>query len=183
MSFSISTDHLILRDFTEEDSKHYVNQCQDPKYQRFYSEEDCSVEKSGQLASLFRQQAAEQPRKQFHLAITDKASGDYLGIAALRIEGDQQASVGCGLIRGKQGKGVSEEAMAALLSYGFEHLDVHRAYAETLSKNKAAIKLCQRLGMRIEAQFRQNRYFKENWWDTTVLAILRQEWLVPDLMS
>lgn len=176
MSFSISTDRLLLRDFTEADVQHYVKQCLDPKYQRFYSEEDCSREKSHQLALLFCHQAQERPRQQYHLAITDKMSGDYLGIAALRLEKDQQASIGCGLIRSHQGKRTSEEAMTALLNYGFQNLNVHRAYAETLSKNKAAIRLCARLGMRIEAHLTENRYFKQCWWDTTVLAILRHEW-------
>ncbi|WP_394126368.1 GNAT family N-acetyltransferase [Vibrio hepatarius] len=183
MSFILSTERFLLRDFTKADAAHYVNQCQDPKYQRFYSDEDCSEEKSLYLAELFRQQALETPRTQYHLAIVDKATGQYIGIAALRVEADKQASIGCGLVRGYQGKKASEEAMSALLSYGFNHLDIHRAYAETLSKNKAAIRLCQRLGMRIEAQFIQNRYFKDCWWDSTVLALLRNEWLNRELVS
>ncbi|MFW1485154.1 GNAT family N-acetyltransferase, partial [Vibrio parahaemolyticus] len=37
-------------------------------------------------------------------------------------------------------------------------------------------KLCKSLGMRQEAHFREHRYFKEQWWDAVVLAILRTEW-------
>lgn len=175
MNFQLETDHLILRDFCPKDTEHYVKQCQDPKYQRFYNQQDCSERKSKQLVELFISQAQQTPRQQYHLAITDKLTGDYLGIAGLRLEEEQQASIGCGLVRGKQGKGASEEAMNALLKFGFDKLGVHRAYAETLSENRAAIRLCRRLGMRIEAKLLENRYFKGRWWDTTILAILANE--------
>jgi len=175
MSFRIETQHLVLRDFTKDDIPRYVAQCQDPKYQRFYNEQDCSESKSKQLVELFITQAHETPRRQYHLAITDKVTGNYLGIAALRAEDEQQASIGCGLVRGIQGKGISEEAMASLLRFGFDHLDIHRAYAETISENRAAIRLCKKLGMRIEATLIENRYFKQRWWNTTILAILKQE--------
>lgn len=175
MSFILETEHLILRDFTQEDIQHYVKQCQDPKYQRFYNEQDCSQTKSEQLVKMFITQAEQKPRQQFHVAITDKMTGSYLGIAALRIEDEQQASIGCGLVRGTQGKGASEEAMRALLQYGFDQLSIHRAYAETISENRAAIRLCSRLGMRVEATLVENRYFKQRWWNTTILAILKEE--------
>lgn len=175
MNFKIETQHLILRDFSQSDLPHYVAQCQDPKYQRFYNEQDCSEAQCIQLVELFIEQAQQTPRRQYHLAITDKASGDYLGIAGLRVEEQQQASIGCGLIRGQQGKGASEEAMKALLKFGFEHLAIHRAYAETLAANRAAVRLCTKLGMRVEARLIEHRYFKHQWWDTTILAILAQE--------
>lgn len=169
MSFSLTTSKLVLRDFTQADISHYVAQCQDPKYQRFYNDEDCSVKKSTELAQLFIAQATECPRAQFHLAICCKDSKQYLGIAALRLEPNQQASIGCGLKRCNQGKGVSEEAMAALVDFGFNQLNVSRIYAETLSRNKAAIKLCTNLGFSIAEERINDRYFKDQWWNTTVL--------------
>jgi len=177
MSFIIETERLILRDFTPHDYDAYIAQCQDPKYQRFYNEEDCTQVKSQQLVDLFIQQATEAPRKQYHLAITCKTTGAYMGIAGLRLENDNQASVGCGLARCYQSASVAEEAMNALIGYGFKQLDIHRVYAETISANKAAIRLCQRVGMRVEAEFIENRFFKNQWWNTTVLAMLESEFL------
>jgi RimJ/RimL family protein N-acetyltransferase len=53
---------------------------------------------------------------------------------------------------------------------------VHRIYVETVSENKAAIRLCNLLGMRIEAQFVESRYFQGRRWGTPVLALLKDEW-------
>ncbi len=171
MNFTITTSNLILRDFTPSDVKHYVDQCQAPKYQRYYNEDDCSVEKSTLLANMFIEQALESPRTQYHLAIQCKFSGHYLGLAALRLEPNNQASIGCGLARNRQGKGVAEEAMLALVNYGFNQLGVKRVYAETLSSNKAAIRLCKRVGMSIDCERTNDRFFKEKWWSTTILAL------------
>ncbi|UPQ90327.1 GNAT family N-acetyltransferase [Vibrio sinaloensis] len=175
--FSIETGRFRLRDFTASDYHHYLNQCQDPKYQRFYSEEDCAPAKCRQLVELFIEQAQQSPRQHYHLAIEDRQSGEYLGIAGLRLEGEGQASVGCGLMRQHQSHGASEEAMQALLTFGFKQLNVHRAYAETISENRAAIRLCLRMGMRKEAELIENRYFKQKWWNTTILAIRYEEFI------
>lgn len=175
MNFTIATDRLILRDFSPNDCDAYVSQCQDPKYQRFYDEEDCNPEKSKQLVELFIQQANQTPRQQFHLAITCKKTGVYMGIAGIRLEASQQASVGCGLARQYQSASIAEEAMKALISYGFNRLNVHRVYAETISQNRAAVHLCKRVGMRTEAEFIENRFFKHQWWSTTILAMLASE--------
>jgi RimJ/RimL family protein N-acetyltransferase len=92
------------------------------------------------------------------------------------LEDNQQASMGCAFSRSSQGYKLSYEAALALADFGFSELGVHRIYAETISKNLAAIKLCKSLGMRQEAHFREHRFFKEQWWDTVVLAVLRTDW-------
>ncbi len=71
---------------------------------------------------------------------------------------------------------LSIEASEALADFGFSELGIHRIYAETISKNLAAIKLCKVLGMRQEACFKDHRFFKGQWWDTVVLAVLRSDW-------
>jgi ribosomal-protein-alanine N-acetyltransferase len=174
--FSIETENLILRDMRPEDESALINLTQDVKYQRFYSEEDSSPEKYRELTKLFIQQAQEVPRTAYQLAIELKKSGAFIGTVCLRLESDQQASMGCGLARQYQGRQLMQEAAIALTNFGFNELKVHRIYAETMSANLAAISLCQQLGMRQEALFKKNRYFKARWWDTVVLAILRSEW-------
>ncbi|OEF07466.1 GNAT family N-acetyltransferase [Vibrio genomosp. F10] len=176
--FKLETEHLLLRDMKKSDEAAFIAISQDPKYQRFYDESDCDPEKYRQLTALFIEQAAENPRRSFQLAIEHKESGLFIGTVCLRLEPDNQASFGCGLSREYQGRGLIKEAAVALASYGFSELGVHRIYAETISKNRAAIHLCQSLGMKQEACFREHRFFKKQWWDTVVLAVLSHEWQV-----
>ncbi|HHF2906458.1 TPA: GNAT family protein [Vibrio diabolicus] len=176
--FKIETKRLIIRDMTPNDEDAFVAMSQDAKYQRFYNESDSDPNKYRELASLFiaQAQASEKPRKSYQLAVECKVSGEFVGTVCLRLEDNQQASMGCAFSRVSQGNKLSYEATLALAGFGFSELGVHRIYAETISGNLPAIKLCKSLGMRQEAHFREHRNFKEQWWDTVVLAILRTEW-------
>ncbi|OIQ26458.1 GNAT family protein [uncultured Vibrio sp.] len=174
--FTLETPNLIVRDMRLSDEAEFVALTQDEKYQRFYQESDCDPETYRGLTQLFVEQALETPRLAFQLAIEHKQSGQFIGIVCLRLEENQQASMGCGLSRHFQGSGLIKEAAHALMRYGFSTLNVHRIYAETISKNRPAIKLCQSLGMRKEAHLKEHRFFKNQWWDTVVLAVLQSEW-------
>ncbi|RKF20287.1 N-acetyltransferase [Alginatibacterium sediminis] len=174
--FELQTEQLIIRDMTLDDETAFVDLSQDQKYQRFYSEPDCEADKYRQLCKLFVEQSKEQPRQSYQLAIEHKFSGDFIGTVCLRLEPDRQASIGCGLARAYQGNGLIHEAAKALICFGFDKLGVHRVYAETISENKAALRLCKSLGLQQEAHFREHRYFKGQWWDTIVLALRQSEW-------
>ncbi|MDH5886640.1 GNAT family N-acetyltransferase [Vibrio splendidus] len=174
--FKLETDRLILRDMSLEDECAFVAISQDAKYQRFYDESDCEPNKYRELTQLFVEQASEVPRQSYQLAVENKDSGKFIGTVCLRLEGDKQASMGCAFSREIQGQGLSIEASEALADFGFSELGIHRIYAETISKNLAAIKLCKSLGMKQEACFKDHRFFKGQWWDTVVLAVLRSDW-------
>lgn len=173
--FKIETNRLTIRDMNFEDESDFVAISQDDKYQRFYDEADCDPAKYRELTRLFVEQAQEDPRTAYQLAVELKQTGGLIGTVCLRLEPDGQASMGCGLSRHYHGQGLMQEAIFALANFGFNELNVHRIYAETISENKAAIRLCEQLGMRKEALFKENRYFKGRWWDTVVLAVLKSE--------
>jgi len=146
------------------------------KFQRFYSENDCSYETWSQLVSKFVSEAEQYPRKNYNLAIALKSNNQFIGAAGIRIEENSQASVGCSLDRRYHLRNFAQEAMAAIAKFGFTKLDIHRIYAETISDNKAAVLLCNKFGMRKEAEFIEHKYFKGRWWNTVVFAMLEDEW-------
>ena len=170
----LTTERLVLRDFSFHDLDAYIALRNAEKFKRFYSEDDVTKEKSKALLELFIEQSKEQPRTHFQLAIT--TSNDALiGSCAFRIEEDKQASIGCELAREWQSQGFAEEAANCLMNYALSSFDIHRFYAETISDNIPAIKLCKDLGMRIEGELVENRYFKGRWWNTTILGVLTRE--------
>ncbi|WP_421310931.1 GNAT family N-acetyltransferase [Aeromonas veronii] len=95
------------------------------------------------------------------MVIEYKANREFIGTVCLRIEADNQASMGCGMAREYQGNGLIHEAAHALMNLGFRELGVHQIYAETISQNRPAIRLCKALGMRQEAHFHEHRFFKD----------------------
>ncbi|WP_146447236.1 GNAT family N-acetyltransferase, partial [Vibrio cyclitrophicus] len=90
--FKLETSRLILRDMTLQDESAFVTMSQDAKYQRFYDESDCEPSKYYQLTQLFVEQAEEDPRQSYQLAVESKESGKFIGTVCLRLEDNQQAS-------------------------------------------------------------------------------------------
>ncbi len=74
------------------------------------------------------------------------------------------------------GSGYMTEAAQAVLNIAFNDLGLHRAIAVLDPRNRASAALCQRLGMREEARFLEDLWFRGAWGDTAVYAILDREW-------
>jgi aminoglycoside 6'-N-acetyltransferase len=64
-----------------------------------------------------------------------------------------------------------------VLDLAFRTLGLHRVFAELDVRNDASIALCRRLGLREEAHFVRDWWFKGDWADTGHYAILQEEWL------
>ena len=74
------------------------------------------------------------------------------------------------------GRGYAAEAARAVLGIAFDTIGLHRVFAELDPRNDASVALCLRLGMRPEAHFVKDLWFKGEWADTGTYAILRDEW-------
>ncbi|PJJ65242.1 GNAT family N-acetyltransferase [Compostimonas suwonensis] len=93
---------------------------------------------------------------------------------------DAQLEIGWVLHPDFQGAGYASEAAGALLRLCFEQFGAHRVSARLDPRNGASAALCERLGMRREALFRHDIFFKGEWGDTAIYAILAEEWAARD---
>lgn len=75
------------------------------------------------------------------------------------------------------GRGYATEAATAVLDLAFATIGLHRVHAELDPRNDASVAMCRRLGLREEAYFVRDMWFKGDWADTGVHAILQEEWL------
>jgi RimJ/RimL family protein N-acetyltransferase len=105
-------------------------------------------------------------------------SGELLGTMYFKLTSveDKTAEIGWLLDPRSQGRGYAREAAALLLDLAFGELGLHRVFAELDPRNGASVALCLRLGMRREAHFREHMWFKGDWADTGIYAILEHEW-------
>ncbi len=85
--------------------------------------------------------------------------------------------VGFTLARAHQGRGYAAEAVSALLEHAFSVMGLHRVVAVTDARNDAAAALLTRVGMRREAHFVENVFFKGAWCSERVFAVLAREHL------
>jgi aminoglycoside 6'-N-acetyltransferase len=62
------------------------------------------------------------------------------------------------------------------MAVAFEELGLHRVFAQLDPRNEASAALCRRLGMRLEAHFLEDLWFRGAWGDTAIYAMLAREW-------
>lgn len=74
------------------------------------------------------------------------------------------------------GQGYMTEAAGAILEIAFAGIGLHRVFARLDPRNDASAALCRRLGMREEGYFTEDTWFKSEWADTSMFAILAREW-------
>lgn len=108
----------------------------------------------------------------------DGEPGPLIGDLSVFLDSAANAQIEIGWVfhADHQRKGYATEAARALLEMVFLEIGAHRVLARLDPHNTASVALCQRLGMRQEAYFRESEIFKGAWGDLVIYAILRQEW-------
>ncbi|MBI3160382.1 MAG: GNAT family N-acetyltransferase [Chloroflexi bacterium] len=171
------TERLILRDFKEADFPAFFATSNDPEYRQYYSEKEDSEEYWRFIFDRIRASAAAPERTVYQMAVCLK-SGELIGSCGVRMEDleNRQASFGCAIARPYWGAGYAYEAARRLFDFGFSEMPIHRLYAETKAENRRARALAERLGMRLEGELRDSRWFKGRWWSMVIYAVLEGEW-------
>jgi RimJ/RimL family protein N-acetyltransferase len=87
----------------------------------------------------------------------------------------QTAEIGWSLHPDFHGQGYMSEAASAVLRIAFEEIGLHRVIANLDPRNDASAALCRRLGMREEAHFVEDMWFKGEWADTSIFGMLERD--------
>jgi aminoglycoside 6'-N-acetyltransferase len=74
-----------------------------------------------------------------------------------------------------RGQGFAAEATLALIDFAFDELKLHRLIAYMDQRNSESARLAERLGMRREAAFVKDEFFKGEWTSAYLYALLAEE--------
>jgi len=88
----------------------------------------------------------------------------------------ERAEIGFAVARSQWGRGLASEAVAELIAFAFERLQLHRLEADTEPRNERSLRLLERLGFRREGHLRERYYVDGERQDTVLLGLLRTEW-------
>lgn len=170
----ILTERLRLREFEMEDWRAVHAYQQDPRYLQYYPWSTRSGRDVREFVRMFLDQQAGDPRTKFQLAITLRQTGELIGNVGVRKESASRsvADMGYEITPGHWGQGYATEAAAAMLRFGFEQLELHRIWAQCIADNVSSWRVMEKIGMKREAQFYRNEWFKDRWWNTLVYAAL-----------
>jgi RimJ/RimL family protein N-acetyltransferase len=174
----LETERLILRDFVKDDWHRVLEYQSDPLYLRYNRWTERTPEKVQEFVGWFLGHQRQRPRIKFQLAVTLKSNGLLIGNCGIRMEAADaiEADTGYELDPKYWNNGYATEATHAIVDFGFRHFGVHRVWAACVSDNVASAHVLEKLGMKLEGRFRENKYFKDRWWDSLYYATLADEW-------
>jgi len=124
-----------------------------------------------------QQTPEDAPEAWIQLIIERKSDHAVLGDCAFKLSRDtRQAEIGCTIARPYWGAGCGREATHRLLAYLFEDRKLHRVTANCDVENPAAARTLEAAGLRREAHFIENLWFKGRWSSEYWYAMLASEW-------
>jgi [ribosomal protein S5]-alanine N-acetyltransferase len=179
--FPIRTERLLLREFRQDDFDDIHAYATDDAVVRFMDWGPNTL--ADTQAALDRWFAARPhwPGADINLAIEHLADGRVIGSirVGVRDKASRTGDIGYSLASGYWRQGLGTEAARAMLRMGFEALNLRRIWAECDVRNAGSWGIMEKLGMRREAHFRQDRQGRDGWRDSYLYAILADEWISP----
>jgi [ribosomal protein S5]-alanine N-acetyltransferase len=176
--FPIETDRLLLREFTRSDEADIHEYGSDPLVSRFDSWGPSTPE--GTREFLLRQLDEQQkwPRDEVTLAAELRKECKLIGSIRLWITSteNQTAEFGYAFNRSYWNSGYATEAATSVLTRAFAVLKVNRISATCDVRNVASWRVMEKLGMRREGHFLQDKWQRGEWRDSYLYAILAPEW-------
>jgi RimJ/RimL family protein N-acetyltransferase len=176
----IETENLVLRPFKRADLdavKTYLALPEAQRYLDWKSRDKSDV--AAALEGLIGEHRMHRPGDAISLAMVRRTDNKLIGQVSLRwVDATAgQAELRFIVAPEARRRGYAREAARAALDLGFDGLGMHRVFARCSARNEASSRLLKRLGMRLEAHYREHALFQGEWDEELHFAILDREWM------
>lgn len=175
----VETDHLILRPFERSDVTAVERYHMLPSVQRYVERPTRYPEDVADAVAIMRGQVElHRPGETLTLAMVRKGDHALIGHVSLKWS---DATAGQGELRfaidpAESGKGYLTEALTVLIDLAFDHFRIHRVMVRCDGRSHHSSKLMQKLGLRLEAHYREHALFQGEWDEELHFAVLDREW-------
>lgn len=180
MSFPrLKTPRLILRELVTADASAMFDLYADREHMRWYGIDhfpDIAAAED-RIKKLSEMRLSPNPSTPWAIELL---TGTFVGSCGLFAwnRNWRKCSVGYELTRAAQGNGYMQEALHAVISWGFREMAVNRIEAQVHPKNKRSIAVLTRLGFAEEGRLRQAAYWSNEYHDMLQFSVLNSEWKI-----
>ena len=175
--FPIRTERLLLRPFTQDDFDAVHAYANDDAVIRFMDWGPNTLEETQAALDRFSESQLRRSLSDVNLAIHHTEDATVIGSSRLSVNNESTGTgdFGYTLASAYWRQGLGTEAARAILRVGFEDLGLRRIWAECDVRNIGSWGIMQKLGMRREAHFRQDKRSRDGWRDSCLYAMLADE--------
>ena len=173
----LQTERLVLRQMVAADAESVFAFRSDREVQRYNGGAIHRLEQASELI----QEITDDYRKGVGLewGVTRRGDDSVLGIFGYTHWSDehQRAEIGYCLHRGHWRQGIAQEAMRAILTFGFGTMGLNRIHACPWADNIASVRLLEKLGFHHEGTLRDEYWQDGRFHDERAYALLRREFV------
>jgi ribosomal-protein-alanine N-acetyltransferase len=169
----LETDRLILRKITQADAINFFEMRKDTAVMRYIDRPlPKEITEINELISVIEKNI--DLEKAIAWAITLKGNSSLIGTIGYHrtIPENHRAEIGYQLMSGYWRKGIMNEAIKAVINFGFNQMKLHSMEANVNPKNEASISLLNKLGFSCEAHFKEDYYFDGKFLDSMIYSLL-----------
>ena len=173
----IETERCVLREIQMSDAEAVFACFNDDEVTRFYDQPTfIEVEQAEKLIMHMRQ--GFRDRRSIRWGIARKEDNWLMGTCGYNgwNRFAHKTGIGYELAQPYWQQGVMTEVLTAVLNFGFRRMKLNRVEALVMPGNVGSEKVLTKLGFHREGLLRQYAYFKEQFYDLQIFALLRQEW-------
>jgi [ribosomal protein S5]-alanine N-acetyltransferase len=174
----LHTNRLHLRQKRESDAKEILFLRSDPRVMKYINKERAaSIDDA--LAFIRRINELEKNNEGITWGITLKEGGPVIGsICIWNIQKQHyRAEIGYALHPDMHRKGYMQEAIVAVIDFGFNTMKLHSMEGCVNPENEASIRILEKNGFVREGYFRQDFFYDGKFYDSGVYSLLRSEYV------
>lgn len=175
---SLRTERLLLRPLAPPDAQALFTVFSDPKVMRYWSSAPwASMEQA--LGIIAQDRMALPAGEHLRLGLEIRGTTELIGTCSLfnLVPQCKRAEIGYGMSSSFWGQGYMQEALCALLQFGFGEWELNRIEADIDPRNAASARCLERLGFRKEGHLRERWIVEGEVSDSSLYGLLRAEWL------
>ncbi|MFO1445104.1 GNAT family N-acetyltransferase [Bacillus sp. Bva_UNVM-123] len=172
----LETDRLILRQVTKDDASSILKYLSDTDVMKYFGLEpfksiDEALDEISWYQTIFENETG------IRWGITLKDQDEVIGSCGFlnMVSQHFRSEIGFELSREHWGKGIAGEALKAVLTYGFEQMNLQRIEALIEPPNIPSQKLVERQGFRREGLLRSYEFTCGKFDDLYMYSLLKQE--------
>ena len=173
----LKTDDLQLRPSNPTDAEGMLAMLSDQESMRYWSDQPIS-DLDAAIEVLDQDLESDAQGNSMCWAITFNGQDKMIGKCILfQFSRENRAEIGYILNRKYWRQGLTYQALGAVIDFAFNTLKLHRIEADVDTENLASIGLLEKLGFKREGLFRERWRVYDEWQDSLMLGLLKQDWL------
>lgn len=173
----LRTERLLLRRIVAEDAAAVFQFRGDPEVQRWNGGALTRIEQAADLIAELEEGFRAGTTVEWGVTLKhgDSAVLGLFGFANWSWA-HRRAEIGYCLRRDFWRQGIAEEALRAIVAFGFGSMDLNRIHACPWAENVASVRLLEKLGFQREGLLRDEYWEDGAFHDEALYALLRREW-------